>query len=32
MDFASDPDTERLRRRWLDFMDEHAYPGGAVFD
>lgn len=32
MDFASGPDSERPRRRLLDFMDEHVYPGEAVFD
>ena len=32
MNFASDRDSERLRQRLLDFMDEHVYPGEAVLD
>ncbi|MET9879695.1 acyl-CoA dehydrogenase family protein [Actinacidiphila glaucinigra] len=31
MDFAYDARTEELRGRLLAFMDEHVYPGEAVF-
>ena len=31
MDFAYDTQTEELRKRLLDFMDEWVYPAEAVF-
>ncbi|MGW9634243.1 acyl-CoA dehydrogenase family protein [Nocardiopsis alba] len=31
MDFAHDAETEKLRRRLLEFMDEHVHPAEEVF-